>query len=354
MVDQFQKHAGKWLPVLIVASLGVAGLGIFMALRPPERSSTATPSPSPTVASATKTIAALGRLQPQGDVIKLAAPSAMGTTRVTRLLVKEGQPVQPNQVIAILDSGNTRYAEALQAQAQLQEARSRLAQVQAGAKPGDIAAQQAEARRLAAELQNAQREYQRYENLYRQGAISAADLDARRVRVETTAQSVEQARQQLKSVAEVRPTDIRQAEAQVQVAAANLQRAKTELDNSVVRSPIEGTVLKIHAYPGEQVGQNGIVELGRTQQMYVVAEVYETDVPRVRRGQRATISSPTLPNKLTGTVETVGLQVRKNDVLNNDPAADVDARVVEVKIRLEDSKAVAGLTNLQVQVEIEP
>jgi HlyD family secretion protein len=269
-------------------------------------------------------------------------------------MVKEGQPIKQNQVIAVLDSGNTRYAEALQAQAQLQEAQSRLAQVRAGAKPGDIAAQQAEARRLAAELQNAQRDYQRYENLYRQGAISAADLDSRRLRLETTAQALEQARQQLNSVAEVRPTDIQQAQAQVQVAAANLQRAKTELDNSVVRSPIDGTVLKIHAYPGEQVGQDGIVELGRTQQMYAVAEVYETDVPRVKRGQRATISSPTFPNKLTGTVSDVGLQVRKNDVLNNDPAADVDARVVEVKIRLDDSKPVAGLTNLQVQVEIEP
>lgn len=43
----------------------------------------------------------------------------------------------------------------------------------------------------------------------------------------------------------------------------------------------------------------------------------------------------------------------KNDVLSVDPAADGDARVVEVKIRLNDSAAVSGLTNLQVDVQIQ-
>jgi hypothetical protein len=49
------------------------------------------------------------------------------------------------------------------------------------------------------------------------------------------------------------------------------------------------------------------------------------------------------------------LQVRKKDVLNTDPVADIDSRVVEVKIRLDDSatQKVAGLTNSQVKVAIE-
>jgi HlyD family secretion protein len=53
-------------------------------------------------------------------------------------------------------------------------------------------------------------------------------------------------------------------------------------------------------------------------------------------------------------VDHIGLQIGKKDVLDTDPAADTDARVVEVKIRLdpEASQVVAGLTYLQVNVKI--
>lgn len=89
-----------------------------------------------------------------------------------------------------------------------------------------------------------------------------------------------------------------------------------------------------------------------------VAEVYETDLPKVRMGQAATLTSVsggTLKQTLKGTVDEIGLEVAKKDVLNTDPAASIDARVVEVQIRLnpEDSRAVAGLTNMKVQIAID-
>jgi HlyD family secretion protein len=90
--------------------------------------------------------------------------------------------------------------------------------------------------------------------------------------------------------------------------------------------------------------------------MYAVAEVYETDISKVRLGQRATITSDAFPAKLQGTVDQIGWEVGKKDVLSTDPAAATDVRVVEVKIGLDSasSQRVAGLTNLQVTVEIEP
>jgi HlyD family secretion protein len=53
-------------------------------------------------------------------------------------------------------------------------------------------------------------------------------------------------------------------------------------------------------------------------------------------------------------VEDIGLKIAKKDVLGTDPVADADARVVEVKIRLDlsDSKKVASLTNLKVKLFI--
>ena len=74
-------------------------------------------------------------------------------------------------------------------------------------------------------------------------------------------------------------------------------------------------------------------------------------------GQRAAIISEHggFAGKIHGTVDHVGMQIKKQDVLEADPAADKDARVVEVKIRIdaEDNDQVAGLTNLQVRITID-
>ncbi len=129
---------------------------------------------------------------------------------------------------------------------------------------------------------------------------------------------------------------------------------KYELERSHVYSPIKGRVLSVHAREGERVGHEGIVALGRTGEMYAVAEVYESDIGRVKLGQHAVVTSPAFPEPLTGTVDWIKLQVGMLDVLGTDPAARKDARVVEVEIRLDDAEQVAGLTNLQVEIEILP
>lgn len=94
--------------------------------------------------------------------------------------------------------------------------------------------------------------------------------------------------------------------------------------------------------------------MGDTSIMYAVAEVYETDIGSVRIGQRARVSSPVLHQPLDGVVEKIGNLIFKNDILNVDPAADADARIVEVRVRLETSAAVKKLSNLTVDVRIVP
>jgi HlyD family secretion protein len=176
--------------------------------------------------------------------------------------------------------------------------------------------------RLRAYLANAEIEYQRKAKLFRQKTVAASELDSARMNVE--------------------------------MGKADVQSAQAELDLAAVRSPITGRVLKIHARTGERVGADGIAELGETDKMYAVAEVYQTDVPRVHVGQHATVSSPAFSEPLRGTVERVGQKVAKQDVLSTDPAAKTDARVVEVRVRLDEAEQVAGLTNLEAEVAIEP
>jgi HlyD family secretion protein len=95
-----------------------------------------------------------------------------------------------------------------------------------------------------------------------------------------------------------------------------------------------------------------LLELGQTRHMYVVAEVYETDIGLVKEGQAATITSPALSEPMSGSVERIGSIIGKNDILDLDPVARTDSRVIEVFILLDDPQAVASLTYLQVDVEI--
>jgi multidrug resistance efflux pump len=158
---------------------------------------------------------------------------------------------------------------------------------------------------------------------------------------------------QLQSRKMISAAEMEALELRVVIADAELAQAQAELERARVKSPIDGRVIAIHAREGERVGINGIVELGRTHEMYVIAEVYETDIGRVRVGQAARAYSPALSEALTGKVERIGLKVGKMEALATDPVSRADARVVEVEIRLDDSSRAADLTNLQVEVILE-
>jgi len=86
---------------------------------------------------------------------------------------------------------------------------------------------------------------------------------------------------------------------------------------------------------------------GRSRDAGIDAFFLETG-PAQKDEVRAALAEP-----LTGAVERIGRKIGKMDVLSADPAAKTDARVVEVHIRLDDGAAASGLTNLQVEVELE-
>ncbi len=260
---------------------------------------------------------------------------------------------------------------------------------------GEKIEQQATIDRLKAEVNQAANDDRRYRSLAEDGAIAMADWEQRRLNLETSQQRLreaqarlmkteatleerireqqsirdkdaqtmvlerESARATLAQISEIRPVDIQKAQAELNLAMARFQEAQAELDTAVVRAPVDSQVLKIFSRPGEKVSDtDGILDLGITSQMMVVAEVYENDIGRIKPGQTAWITSEndSFSGELEGRVTQIGLKIGKNDVLDSDPAADIDARVVEVKIALSPtaSKEVASLTNAQVLVKIEP
>lgn len=373
-----------------------------------------------------KTVTALGRLEPEGDVIKIAGSSsgqAAQGNKIDKLLVKEGEEVKAGQVIAILDNSDKLKAAYEKAKEAVAIAQANLAKVQAGAKTGEIEAQKAEIariraqslgeertqreaisrleaqyegdkatqratiRRLEAELNNARSEFRRYESLYKNGAISQSEFDSRRLKVDTVLQQLNEAKatlartettgsrqisearavlnriqnastQQINSaqgtlskIAEVRPVDVTAAKAELRQAVAAEKEAKANFEQSLIKAPTDGVILKINSRSGETASSDGIVELGKVQQMMVVAEVYQAHINKIKEGQNVRVTSNSLGVDLTGKVDFIGWQVQRQDVINSDPSENIDARVVEVKVRLdkESSKKAAKLTNLQVK-----
>jgi HlyD family secretion protein len=343
-------------------------------------------------ASTVETVSALGRLEPEGEVIQVFAPTSSEGARVIALKVSHGQQIRTGDVIAVLDTYERRQAALLEAKEQLRVAQARLEQVEAGARSGEIRAQvrvvdrqqveletetlaqKATLARLQAELRNAELEGRRYQTLYTEGAVSTSLRDGKQLTVDTVRQQlneaqanlnriqlsrqkqVSEAQATLDQIAEVRQVDVSVVRSQVAQAQASVARAQAELNLATVRSPQDGKVLKIHTRPGELVGAQGIISLGQTQRMVAVAEVYELDISHIRAGQTATVTSKNnaFSDVLQGKVVEVGLEINKQDVLNTDPAAKFDARVAEVKVLLDESSSrrVANLTNLSVQVSI--
>jgi HlyD family secretion protein len=299
-------------------------------------------------------VAALGRIEPEGEVIHLTFPNSLDGTRVGQVLVREGDHVHTGQVIAVLNTTDRRQAAVEEAKANVQVARAQRAKVLAGAKSGDLQAQQASIARLQAELKNSRLEYDRAESLFAQGALSASARDSKLLALQSVEEQINQARGSLGSIAEVRPVDVQVAEAQIANAMAAVKTAEQELELTYIRAPRDAQILKVHARPGEVPTNKGIADLGDTRTMYVVAEVYETDVEKVHIGQSATITSEALSGQLSGKVSRIGMQVDRQQIFDINPRSDMDRKVIEVRVRLDpaSSNRVTGLTNLQVQTLI--
>jgi HlyD family secretion protein len=376
-----------WLGGIFLAALAT-GISIYSVVSSSKPNITNNTS---AIASAPLPVTALGRLEPEGEVMRLAAPVALDGDRLKELRVQVGDRVKSGEIIAVLDASDRFADEVTQAKAQVEIAQAEFARVSASAKQSEIQAQEASILRLQADLRGseasqsatisrwqsevrtAEAELARFQQLYAQGAVSASVLDTKRLSAETTRAQLQEAistrdrfantlqAQILEAsstrdrIAEVRPVDIATKAREVDSAIAALKRAETNLAQAYIRAPMDGQILKIRTRLGEKVSNDGIVELGATDRMVAVLEVYQTEIDRVKVGQSATISGQSFQGEVKGVVSQVGLQVERQRQATNQAGENLDRRVIEVKVRLspQDSRRVEAFTNLQVQGKIQ-
>ena len=299
---------GRFRLLLIVVLLSGFALTAFWITRR-FQSQSASQSPVKTSPRPVEAVAALGRLEPAGDVRNLAAPSGGlgGTPRVMALNVVEGDAVSNGQVLAVFENRPKLLAELAGLKARIQT--------------------------LNIMIRMQQREVSRYRVSAAKGASSLVEFQDKEDEL------VKLQGQRLEAIAERR--------------ALNVDLSKSEL-----KSPVNGFVLRVHSRVGERPGNNGVVEVGASEQMQALVEVYESDINRVMPGQLVTLTSENggFKGTLNGTVLRISPQVRQREVLSTDPTGDADARVVEVRVQLkpESMARVRQLTGMKVIARFQP
>ena len=248
-------------------------------------------------------VAALGQLNPLGEVRKLAAPNSGkgGTPRLSKLLIGEGDSVHKEQILAVFDNRPKLEANLKSAQANLNI--------------------------LMSEISIKKREINRYQTLVDKGAVARIVLDKMKDDL---------------SISETRILKLKSA----------IDAIEVDLEQTELKSPIDGIVLQILVREGERPNSSGVINVGANQLMEALIEVYESDIDRVQIGQTVDLISENggFDGSLRGQVSLISPQVRQRRVLSTDPTGDADSRVVEVRVKLDNASAkkVSHLTGMKV------
>jgi len=264
-------------------------------------------------------IGAVGRIEPRSRVLKLSHNAGPEGARVEQLLFQEADQIRAGQTLAILSDQKKKKAE-------VETARARVKVLQA----------QRESEH-AARVFNKQ-EHVRYQSLKHDSATSVSLAEAKRLAFEQS------------------EINVKRLSAEIALAQSELKVKEVELSNMYIMAPIDGTILKIYARPGERIGDKSVLEMADLTELDVVAEVYEADLLRVKIGQSAHIHAVGFKRVYNAQVRELGFLVRKNDINDTDPLADRDNRIIEVRLTLE-SEAVTELQHQifrQVKVRIIP
>ncbi|MBI3990364.1 MAG: efflux RND transporter periplasmic adaptor subunit [candidate division NC10 bacterium] len=290
-------------------------------------------------------VVARGKVEPYAE-IQIGAKT---TERIKAILVKEGDLVQKGQVIALLDDEELR-AQLEQAKAHVEEAKARLQEVEAGPREQELEASRAKHDEAKAVLDEAKATVERFSELLKEGAISQAQFDEANRRYWVAAAQHRSAKEQLSLLeAGTREEVKRMVRAQVKRAEADLRHVQAMLQNTMIKVPVSGKIVRKHMDVGEVtffLDPRPIVTLADMSRVQVRAEIDETDVRKVKVGQETVVTSDAYPGKeFRGTVIEIGTMVGKKSIRSEKPAEMLDTKVLEAQIELpRDTPLKLGLT----------
>ncbi len=278
---------------------------------PPKASATksdvgsANDSPSATGKSESKPATSKVVLESKGYIIPeqqiLVSPQV--SARITELNFEAGQRVEKGFVLAVLDDTEYR-AEFARATADFEGARERMIEAKEGSRPDEIRQSQAELAEAETQLDLAKRVLDRRKELYAQKFIQKQDLEDSESAYSALVKRVERMKATTQLVVDgPRVERKRMAEAEMRRAEAELTRAKWRLDNTIIRAPITGTILKKNAELGNLVnpvafnGSFSLCDIADLSKLEVELSIQERDVAKVFQNQKCRVRSEAYPER---------------------------------------------------------
>jgi HlyD family secretion protein len=254
-------------------------------------------------------VAALGQLSPAGEIRQLAAPiSQFGSSpRLSELFVQEGDYVKEGSVLAVFENRKKLIADL--------EQKNYLIETN------------------ILEISLKEDQIKRYELAVEKSAYSLVQLSQRK-------------------------DELLKLQKQKIINVGDKKNIEIDLFNSQLRSPIDGYILSVNTRVGERSKNEGILDIGSSQNMEALIEVYESDINRVFISQNVELSSENggFKKTLKGEVIRISPQVKQRKVLSTDPTGDADARIIEVLVKLnaESIKLVKNYTGMKVIAKFLP
>ena len=241
------------------------------------------------------TIVAMARLEPKGRVVKVSAAT---DDIIRKIEVSDGVEVVEGQILVTLDGYE--LLSAAREEAELALERVELT-------PFEIEAQKARVRLIRAELKYARRDVEGQRGLIEKGFTPGKEFDEAELRVRRHEEQLNEAQADLNRLEA--GLDLERREAQ-----NALRKKNSELERALIRAPNDGRILKVLVRPGERTGGGAVIHMGKTSEMYALAEVHATDIRHVHVEQRARFESAALSQSIEGTVESVGSMIYTNNI----------------------------------------
>jgi len=291
-------------------------------------------------------VASTGRVEGASEAIDVGA-GVDGV--IAEMRVREGDVVHRGDVLVVIDHREL-IAELSGAEAAAEAARQAKVRILRGSRVEER--ERADADVIAAEavVRQAESQHRRTAELFAEGIVTAAERDEVRRTLDVSKAQLDAVRKGAQLVkAPPLPEEIAKADAEVRSAEQRITSIQRTLDKSMVRAPMDATVLRTMLRPGETFSvmvPQPILRIADTSRLRVRAEVDERDVARVFPGQQVMVRGDVWPGHgVPGHVSRIGSQMGRKTVRSGDPAEKRDRDVLEVVVDLDgqDPRLVIGL-----------
>jgi len=279
-----RSRRGLWVALAVV--LVLASAGVFAWRSTSSMRALAVETVQPTVEQGGRAAAGTAVLTASGYIVarREAIVSSKIQGRLSDLRVEEGSTVRTGEVLARLESTDL-VASVQRAEAQLQQS------------DAQVGSAQAQVRRAEADLAEARRQLGVAERLSKDKLLAVDSLDAARSKVALAEAALGQA-----------TADAQRAAAARSQAAAELNVSQAQLQNTIIKAPFAGTVVRKMAEVGESVApippgvnistaSGAIVALADLATLEMEADVSEANVARLQEGQPAEVTVEAFPDK---------------------------------------------------------